>query len=79
METQECSLCHRPAAWSIGTELFCEGHKEKLIEDIGVDRFPIRRLTNSERAFHVGGRFSRSIAKKKGRGKANGKNHRVLR
>ena len=45
MEIQECSLCHRPAAWLIDTELFCEGHKEKIIEAFGVDRFPSRRLS----------------------------------
>jgi len=68
MEAQECSLCHRPAAWLIDTELFCEGHKEKIIEAFGVDRFPIRRLTGSERVFHSvngGGRVSRVISKKK--------------
>jgi len=68
METEECSLCHRPAAWLIDTELFCEGHKEKIIEAFGVDRFPIRRLTEAERAFHGldgGGRVSRVISKKK--------------
>jgi len=68
MEIQECSLCHRPAAWLIDTELFCEGHKEKIIEAFGVDRFPSRRLSESERAFHGldgGGRVSRVISKKK--------------
>ena len=68
MEIQECSLCHRPAAWLIDTELFCEGHKEKIIEVFGVDRFPSRRLSESERAFHGldgGGRVSRVISKKK--------------
>ena len=68
METQECSFCHRQAAWLIGTELFCEGHKEKIIEAFGVDRFPIRRLSESEPVFHSahgGGRVSRVISKKK--------------
>jgi hypothetical protein len=75
METQECSLCHRQAAWLIGTERFCEGHKERIIEDVGVDRFPIRRLTESEPAFRGGGHFSRSTTKRKERGdKTNGKN-----
>ena len=61
-------MCHRPAAWLINTELFCEGHKEKLIEALGVERFPIRRLSESERFFHGlrgGGRVSRDINKKK--------------
>ena len=79
MRVTQCSMCRRPAAWLIDAEIFCEGHKEKIIEEVGVDRFPIRRLTNSERAFHVGGRFSRSIAKKKGGDKANGDNHRLSR
>jgi hypothetical protein len=68
METQECSLCHRPAAWLIDTELFCEGHKEKIIEAFGVDRFPIGRLSESESVFqglHGGGRVSRVISNKK--------------
>ena len=68
METQECSLCHRPATWLIDTELFREGHKEKIIEALGVDRFPIRRLSESERVFHglrEGGRVSRVINKKR--------------
>jgi hypothetical protein len=69
-------MCRRPAAWLIDAEIFCEGHKEKIIEEVGVDRFPIRRLTNSERAFRAGGRFSRSIAKKKRGDKVSGKNHR---
>ena len=43
----------------IDSEVFCEGHKEAIIENFGVDRFPIRRLTNVERAFRVGGRFSK--------------------
>ena len=57
-----------PPAWLIDTELFCEGHKEKIIEALGVDRFPIRRLSESERVFHGlkgGGRVSRVISKKK--------------
>ena len=80
METQECSLCHRPAAWLIDSELFCEGHKEKIIEAFGIDRVPIRRLNESDRVFHGlrgGGRVSRVIHKKKwkGGGKANGQGH----
>ena len=75
MQTEECSLCHRQAAWLIGTELFCEGHKEKIIEDVGVDRFPIHRLTESEPAFHGGGHFSRCNTKSKKKGdKTDGKN-----
>lgn len=27
----ECSMCRRPAAWLIDTEVFCEGHKELII------------------------------------------------
>lgn len=77
MRVTQCSMCRRAAAWLIDTEIFCEGHKEKIIEEVGVDRFPIRRLTNSERAFRVGGRFSRSIAKKNGGDKADGQNQRL--
>ena len=65
MDKQECSLCHRPAAWLIDSELFCEGHKEQIIEDVGIDRFPIRRFTESERAFHGGGRLTRLSPEKK--------------
>ena len=41
-----------PSAWLIDTEFFCKEHEEKIIEAFGVDRFPIRRLTESDRAFH---------------------------
>ena len=54
--------------WLIDTQLFCEGHKEKILEAFGVDRFPIRRLSESEPVFHGvhgGGRVSRVISKKK--------------
>ena len=69
-----------PSAWLIDTEFFCEGHEEKIIETFGVNRFPIRRLTESERAFHGlqgAGRVSRVISKKKWKGgdKANGQSH----
>ena len=75
METQECSLCHRQAAWLMGTELFCDGHKERIIEDFGVDCLPIRRLTESEPAFQGGGHFSRFTTKRKERqDKTDGKN-----
>ena len=50
----------------IDTEVFCEGHKEGIIEAFGIDHFPIRRLTGSDEIFHTGGRFSK-------RGKANQK------
>jgi len=50
---------------------------EEIIEGVGVDRFPIRRLTESERAFYAGGRFSPCVAKKKEKGgdKTNGNCH----
>ena len=47
MRVVECSMCRRPAAWLIDTEVFCEGHKELIIEAAGVDRFRIRRLTEA--------------------------------
>jgi hypothetical protein len=49
----------------IDTEVFCEGHKEMIIEAAGVDRFRIRRLTEAESAFRSGGRVSRTTALKK--------------
>jgi len=55
MRVTECSMCRRPAAWLIDTEVFCEGHKELIIEAAGVDRFSIRRLTEAECAFRSGG------------------------
>ena len=65
MGVTECSMCRRPAAWLIDTEVFCEGHKELIIEAAGVDRFQIRRLTESEFAFRSGGRVSRRVALRK--------------
>ncbi len=65
MRAMECSMCRRPAAWLIDSEVFCEGHKELIIEAAGVDRFRIRRLTEAERAFQSGGRLSRTVAVKK--------------
>ncbi len=65
MRVMECSMCRRPAAWLIDTDVFCEGHKEMIIEAAGVDRFRIRRLTEGERAFRSGGRVSRNVAVKK--------------
>jgi hypothetical protein len=58
-------MCRRPAAWLIDTEVFCEGHKELIIEAAGVDRFSIHRLTDAECAFQSGGRISMSVALKK--------------
>ena len=54
MRVKECSMCHRPAAWLIDTEVFCEGHKELIIEAAGVDQFRIHRLTEAEYAFRSG-------------------------
>ncbi|HTY83524.1 MAG TPA: hypothetical protein VMB19_04865 [Silvibacterium sp.] len=65
MRVTECSMCRRPAAWLIDTEVFCEGHKELIIEAAGVDRFSIRRLTEAAFAFESGGRISRTVAVKK--------------
>jgi hypothetical protein len=53
----------------IDTEVFCEGHKEGIIEAFGIDHFPIRRLTESDEVFRMGGRFSKrckTIQKKRG-------------
>jgi hypothetical protein len=65
MGVTECSMCRRAAAWLMDTEIFCEGHKELIIETAGVDRFRIRRLTEAECAFRGGGRVSRRAALKK--------------
>ena len=65
MRVKECSMCRRPAAWLIDTEVFCEGHKELIIEAAGVDGFRIRRLTEAESAFRSGGRVSRRPTPKK--------------
>ena len=58
MKFIQCSICRRAAAWVIDKEVFCEGHKETIIETFGVDHFPIRRLTNDDEAFVVCGRLS---------------------
>ena len=60
MKFIQCSMCRRAAAWVIDEEVFCEGHKEMIIETFGVDHFPIHRLTNEDDAFAVGGRFSKA-------------------
>ena len=44
MKFIQCSMCRRAAAWVIDKEVFCEGHKEVIIETFGVDHFPIHRL-----------------------------------
>jgi hypothetical protein len=58
-------MCRRSAAWLIDTEVFCEGHKELIISAAGVDRFRIRRLTETEPAFRSDGRVSGNVAVKK--------------
>jgi len=65
MRGTECSMCRRPAAWLIDIEVFCEGHKELIIEAAGVDRFRIRRLTEAACAFQSGGRIAQTVAIKK--------------
>lgn len=75
MRVIKCSICRRRAAWLIDKELFCEGHKEIIVQEAGVDRFPIRRLTNVDCAFRGGGRFSRSAKRKKGSDKRDGRSH----
>jgi hypothetical protein len=61
----QCSMCRRAAAWVIDKEVFCEGHKEMIIETFGVDHFPIHRLTNDDDAFTVCGRFAKPNPTKK--------------
>ena len=77
MGVTECSMCRRPAVWSIDTEVFCEGHKELIIEVSGVDRFRIRRLTEAECTFRSGGRVSRRAALKKGGRNSDGETLRT--
>jgi hypothetical protein len=62
MKFIQCSMCRRAAAWVIDKEVFCEGHKERIIANFGVDHFPIRRLTNEDDAFVVNGRVSKPHA-----------------
>jgi hypothetical protein len=57
MTVTECSMCRRPAAWLIDTGVFCEGHKELIIEAAGVDRFSIRRLTEEDLLSRVAAGF----------------------
>ena len=54
--------CH---LWVIDKEVFCEGHKELIIETFGVDHFSISRLTNEDDAFVVCGRLSKTNPIKK--------------
>jgi hypothetical protein len=66
MGVTECSMCRRPAAWLIDTEVFCEGHKELIIEAADVDQFRIQRLMQADFAYQSGRRTSRTVAAKKG-------------
>jgi hypothetical protein len=75
MRVIECSMCRRRAAWLIDREVFCEGHKEIVVQQAGLDRFPIRRLTQAEGAFRCGGRVSCSITRKKEDDKGDGQSH----
>jgi len=61
MKVIQCSLCRRPVAWVIESELFCERHKEEIIGRFGVDRFEIRRLTETDRYFRSGGRVTMPV------------------
>jgi len=75
MRVIECSMCSRRAAWLIEKELFCEGHKEVIVREAGIDRFSVRRLTDAEHAFRGGGRYSHSATGKKGANKRDGQSH----
>jgi len=75
MRVIECSMCRRRAAWLIERELFCEGHKEVIVQEAGIDRFSIRRLTDAQRAFRGGGRYSQSATREKGAVKSDGPSH----
>ncbi len=51
-----CTLRKRTAVWTILDVPLCEAHKEKVIENWGVDRFPIERLEADDVLFQVRGR-----------------------
>ena len=61
MSALHCSLCRRPAVWRIFDELFCEIHKENVVAQFGVDRFPVQRLSENEEAFTVRGRYKKPV------------------
>jgi hypothetical protein len=61
MSAHRCSLCKRPAAWSIVGDLFCELHKEKVLDRFGVDFFSMKRLSESEKDFTVRGRYKQPV------------------
>jgi hypothetical protein len=75
MRVIECSMCCRRAAWLIDREVFGEGHKEVIVQEAGIDRFTVRRLTEADCAFRAGGGFSRSTSRKKGPDKSDGQSH----
>lgn len=54
-----CTLCKRAAVWTILDVPLCEAHKEKVIENWGVDRFPIERLEADDDLFKIRGRHKR--------------------
>jgi hypothetical protein len=60
MSALQCSVCKRPAVWSILGDLFCEVDKEEIVHRHGVDRFPIERISDVEKYFIVRGRHTRS-------------------
>ena len=61
MGVLQCSLCNRPAAWSILKELFCEVYKERIVDRFGIDLFPMRRLSETEEQFIVRGRYKQPV------------------
>ena len=48
MRVIECSMCRRRAAWLIDREVFCEGHKEIIVQEA-------RRRSLSDTAAHTSG------------------------
>ena len=61
MSAQTCSLCNRPAVWSIHNELFCEVHKEGIVDQFGIDHFPMYPLSEAEEQFIVRGRNKQPV------------------
>jgi hypothetical protein len=53
----------------------CSMSRRRIVQEAGVDRFTVRRLTEVERAFRRGGRVSRSPTRKKGGDKADAQSH----
>jgi len=61
MGVPKCSLENRPAASSILKELFCELHREKIVDRFSIDFFPMLRISETEEQFIVRGRHKQPV------------------